>query len=277
MAATSQSLLNTIEREVRRCRSLALRYFRAPALRVSRKADRSPVTDADRAVEARLRAALARLAPGETILGEEFGRSGRDASSYWTVDPIDGTRAFSRGLPSWGIMIGRVERGRATLGVCDFPALGITMAAASGVPAYERASGLPQRFHPPRRVRSLDEAVLFHGGSRWWAGTRWARGFASLVRACFLERAFGDCYGYLWALRGCADAVLDYGVKPWDMAPLAALAAGSGRVLADCDGRPSFSGPDTVLGHPAFVKRVVTILNSSSGGPVAQWPSGRNG
>ena len=262
MASSNRALLAALEREVRRCRALALRYFHAPSLRVSRKADRSPVTDADRAIEERLRAVLSRLAPGETIVGEEFGRTGRDTAGFWTVDPIDGTRAFSRGLPSWGIMVGRVERGRATLGLCDFPALGITMAAATGVPARERGRGGARRFRPPRPVRSLEDAVIFHGGARWWTGTRWARGFRRLVEGCFLERAYGDCYGYLWALRGCADAVLDYGVAPWDMVPLAALAAGSGRLLADCAGHPSFSGPDTVMGHPQFVRRIVTILNS---------------
>ena len=261
MASSDRALLAALEREVRGCRGIALRYFRAPSLRVSRKADRSPVTGADRAVEERLRTALSRLAPGETIVGEEFGRSGRDTASYWTVDPIDGTRAFSRGLPTWGIMVGRVERGRATLGLCDFPALGVTMAAAAGVPARERSRGGERRFRPPPPVRSLEDAVIFHGGARWWAETRWARGFRRLVRGCFLERAYGDCYGYLWALRGSADAVLDCGVKPWDMVPLAALAAGSGRLLADCAGRPSFSGPDTVMGHPAFVRRIVKILN----------------
>jgi histidinol-phosphatase len=158
-------------------------------------------------------------------------------------------------------MVGRVERGRAILGVCDFPVPGITMAAAAGVPAYERAAGGPRRFPRPRALRSLRDAVLFHGGARWWAGTRWQRGFARAVRACYLERAYGDCYGYLWALRGCADAVLDYGVKPWDMVPLAALAAGSHRLLADCAGHPSFSGPDTVMGHPATVRLIVQMLN----------------
>jgi histidinol-phosphatase len=260
MALSDRALLVSLEREVRRCRPIALRHFGTPHLRVSRKPDRSPVTDADRAVEERLRMALRRLAPGETILGEEFGRSGHDADSYWTIDPIDGTRAYSRGLPSWGIMVGRVERRRATLGLVDFPVLSVTMGAARGVPSHERKAGSRRRFPPPRPVRGLGDAVIFHGGARWWAGTRWQRGFGRLVQACFLERAYGDCYGYLWAFRGCADAVIDYGVKPWDLVPLAALAQGSGRVLTDCSGRPGFSGPDTVMGHPAFIRQICAIF-----------------
>ena len=88
------------------------------------------------------RKAIERMFPGEAVLGEEFGRSGRGASTYWTVDPIDGTRAFSRGLPSWGILVGRVEAGRAVLGVCDFPVLKTTVAVAAGPDVVPRQQGL---------------------------------------------------------------------------------------------------------------------------------------
>lgn len=260
MASSQRRLLQAVDAAVRACRPVALRYFRAPGLRVERKADRSPVTPADRAVEARLRRALQRIAPGESILGEEFGRSGRRGDSYWTIDPIDGTRAFSRGLPSWGIMLGRVERGRATLGLVDFPAVDTTIGVAPGVRAFDRVG---RRTHPlprARAVASLGDAVIFHGGLRWWRPTPFARGFARVAQASYLERAYGDCYGYLWALRGAADAVLDYGVKPWDLVPLAALAAATGRVLTDFSGRPSFNGPETIMGHPTLVRRIARML-----------------
>ncbi len=260
MSTSQQSLVSWVEREVRRCRPLALRYFRATGLRVERKTDRSPVTEADRAIEERLRRALARGCPGERILGEEFGPSGRLGDTYWTVDPIDGTRAFSRGLPSWGMMVGRVERGRAVLGVCDFPVLGVTLAVARGVAAYERSPQGTRRLPRPRAVPSFADAVIFHGGSKWWQRTPYARGFARLMGRCFLERAYGDCYGYLWALRGCADAVLDYGVKVWDLVPLAALAEATGRVLTDFSGRSSFTGPETLMASPGLARRICRVL-----------------
>ncbi len=257
-------LLRWIEREVLRCRPIALRYFHSSRLHVERKPDRSPVTAADRAIEERLRRAIARACPGEPIIGEEFGASGRLGASYWTVDPIDGTRAFSRGLPSWGVMVGRVEQGRPVLGVVDFPALGTTIAVASGVRAYER-TGRRTTFLPhPRRVASLGHAVIFHGGTKWWRSTRYAAGFQRAVTSCYLERAYGDCYGYLWALRGCADVVMDYGVKRWDLVPLAALAAATGRVLIDCSGRLSFTGPDTIMAAPALAQQIATLLRSGS-------------
>ena len=176
MSRSQRTLLAWIESEVRKCRPVALRYFRSASLHVERKPDRSPVTVADRMIEERLRRAIERACPGESVIGEEFGRSGGDEATYWTIDPIDGTRAFSRGLPSWGIMVGRVERGWATLGLCDFPAVGVTIGVARGVKAYERANRTPSLLPRPRLVRSLDEAVIFHGGSRWWQRTRYARG-----------------------------------------------------------------------------------------------------
>ena len=261
--ASQRSLLTAIEREVRACRPLALRYFRSARLRVSRKADQSPVTAADRAIEARLRQALRRLAPGEAILGEEYGRSGPPGRSYWTIDPIDGTRAFSRGLPSWGIMVGRVDQGVATLGVVDFPAVDATIAVAPGVRAFERVQTSSRLLPRARRAPALKDAVLFHGGLQWWTPTRFARGFTRLVQGCYLERGYGDCYGYWWVLRGSADAVLDYGVKPWDLVPFAALAASTGYALTDFSGRRSFSGPETIMAHPSFVKTIVGYLQSS--------------
>lgn len=260
MRASQRSLLAWVEREVRRCRPIALRYFRSATLRIERKPDRSPVTAADRAIEERLRRAIQRMFPGESILGEEFGRSGASTASYWTIDPIDGTRAFSRGLPSWGIMVGRVERGRATAGLCDYPAIGVTVGVAPGVPAFERTNGGHAPLPRPVAVRSLDRAVIFHGGSRWWQESRYARGFAELVRRCYLERAYGDCYGYLWVLRNRADAVVDCGVKPWDLVPFAALAKATGRAFTDFSGRHSFSGPETIMAHPAFARLICKTL-----------------
>ena len=99
MSTNQRRLLSWLDREVLKCAPIALRYFRSSTLKVEHKADQSPVTQADRRVEERLRRVIARACPGETIVGEEFGRSGRSTSTYWTIDAIDGTRAFTRGLP----------------------------------------------------------------------------------------------------------------------------------------------------------------------------------
>ncbi len=260
MSASQRDLLRWVELQVRACRPIALRYFRSASLRVERKPDESPVTIADRLIEERLRAVIERAYPGEGILGEEFGRSRPRATTYWTIDPIDGTRAFSRGLPTWGVMIARVEGKRPTLGLIDFPAVGTTIGVAPGVRAYERRNGRVSRLARPRPIRAMRDAVILHGGARWWLPTPYARGLARVMRGCYLERAYGDCYGYLLAFRGCADAVIDYGVKPWDLAPLSALAQATWRVLTDFSGRASFTSPDTLMASPSLARRIVRLL-----------------
>jgi histidinol-phosphatase len=260
-ASVSAQTLRWLDGQARACRPIGLRYFRSAALTIRRKPDGSPVTQADHAIEERLRRAFAKAFPGEPIIGEEFGRTGRAGASYWTIDPIDGTRAFSRGLPTWAIMIGRVERGRPVLGLCDFPALGTTIAVAPGVAAYERSRGRLTRLPRPRPIRTLADAVLLHGGLRWWPPSpALRRRFAALAGRCYLERSYGDCYGYLWALRGHVDIVIDYGVKVWDMVPLAALALATGRVMTDFRGRPSWTGPETVFASPTLTRRVCRVL-----------------
>ncbi len=241
-------------------RPIALRYFQSGSLRIERKADQSPVTIADRILEERLRRAIERAFPDDGVLGEELGRTKPDVRTYWTIDPIDGTRAFSRGLPSWGVMLARVERGVPTLGACDYPAMGAFIGVASGAAPYERMHGTRRSLPRARAARDLSDAVLFHGGSKWWLPTRYAAGMTRLVRACYLERSYGDCYAYLWVLRGKADAVIDYGVKPWDMAPFAAFARATGHALTDFAGRPSFDGPDSVFAHPVLLRRIVRYL-----------------
>ena len=242
---------------------LALRYFNQ-GVRVERKADRSPVTIADRTIEERLRRDLDRAFPGDAILGEEFGSSPDRGTSYWTIDPIDGTRAFSSGLPTWGMLLGRVEQGRAVLGACRYPALNTFLGVGTRMPAYEHTDGrrtlLPCAPRPPK----LEDAVLFHGGSSWWFSTKYSRGFQRLMKTCFLERSYGDCYGFLWVFRGQADAMLEYGVKTWDMVPFAALAAATGRLLTDFSGRPCFTGPEAVLAHPSLNREIIRLLRQET-------------
>ena len=260
MPRASRKLLQAVERAVIQARPLAMKHFRNSKLRIERKADQSPVTIADRRVEAYLRKALSRLCPGETIIGEEFGRTGKSPDNYWAIDPIDGTRAFSRGLPTWCIMVGKVEAGKPVLGICDFPALGTTLAVAPGVAAYEKTGKSVKRLTRAVKPPALKDSVVFHGGAKWWNQSPYKAGFNRLIDSCYLERAYGDCYGFLWALRGHADIVIEYGVKVWDMVPLAALASATGRVLVNVHNHPSWTGPDTVMTHPRLAQQVTGIL-----------------
>ncbi len=104
--------------------------------------------------------------------------------------------------------------------------------------------------------------MLFHGGTRYWARTAYRQHFYRLLTTCYLERAFGDCYGFLWAFRGGADAVLEYGVKPWDLVPLAAAARTLGWTFTDCVGRPNFLGPELVMAKPKLLPALTRALRA---------------
>ena len=257
----SDERLAWAEAALAECAPIALRHFNRP-LRVELKADRSPVTMADRAIEARLRRALARAFPGEAIVGEEFGSPAVRPASFWTIDPIDGTRAFSKGLPSWGMLLSYIEEGVPVIGACAYPALGVFLGVGPRTAAFERQGRNRKKLPRARAATPLSRAAIFHGGSSWWFKTPYAAGFTRLVQQCYLERAYGDCYGYLWAFRGRADAVIDCGVKIWDIAPMAALALATGRALTDVENRFSFTGPYSILAHPQLARRISAILRS---------------
>lgn len=246
---------------MKECRKMALRYFTGP-MKVEHKSDLSPVTLADRKIEEFLRREITRVFPKDGILGEEFGFTRESAKSYWTIDPIDGTRAFSRGLPSWGILAARVENGCPVVGACDLPVLG-TFIGGTTQSAYERTGKTKISFKKPKPVATLKQAVIFHGGSNFFIRSQYRKAFEKIVSECYLERAYGDCYAYLWVLRGHADMMLDLGVKEWDLAPFAVLAEATGRVLVNFGGKSDFKSLDTIFGEPGLARIIVSKFQSS--------------
>lgn len=257
-----KALLLWLQQLARSSRRISIPYFRSGDLQVKRKSDHSPVTVADLEVEAYLRARMLKAFPEACIVGEEFVNPDTLPQSYWTIDPIDGTRAFSRGLPFWGTLIGKVERGKPVLGICDFPALDITMAGALGHGLSERVGTRSKRLLGPKQAKPLEQAVILHGGSCWWQKTRYSKGFQRLTKACYLERAYGDCYGYLWLFRGHADAVIEHGLQLWDIVPMAAMARSVGLNVFNAEGRIAFQDPVSVVGATRLSKTIATALSS---------------
>src|SRR5882672_7820547 len=144
--------------------SLSLPRFRALDLRVDTKADLTPVTDADRTVERALRERIAAERPGETVLGEEEGDEGGDVR--WILDPIDGTKNFSRGIPVWATLIALEREGRVVCGVASAPALGYRWWAARGEGAWRDGD----RLHVSG-VESLEDATVSFSRSSLVGGT----------------------------------------------------------------------------------------------------------
>ncbi len=187
---------------------IALARFRASDLRVDTKPDLTPVSEADRAVETALRERIARERPGEPVLGEEEG--GEDTSG-WILDPIDGTRNYTRGIPVWATLIAYADR----VAVVSAPALGRRWWAERGLGAY--ADG--QRMHVSA-IDRVEDATLLYGLEQ-----------PPPERAydAWHLRGFGDFWAHMLVAEGAAEAAVDAsGLAIWDWAPMKILVEEAG-------------------------------------------------
>jgi histidinol-phosphatase len=182
--------------------SLSLPRFRAGDLHVETKPDLSPVTDADRAVERALRERIATERPGEGVLGEEEGDEGGEVR--WIVDPIDGTRNFSRGLPVWATLIALEREGVPTAAVVSAPALGRRWWASRGGGAF--ADGEPIGVS---RVSALRDAAV---------SCSLARDLARVEPLAWHARGLGDFWQHVLVAEGALDAAIDTKLELWDSA-----------------------------------------------------------
>jgi histidinol-phosphatase len=200
---------------------LALARFRAADLRVETKPDLTPVTEADRAVEERLRQRIAAERPGERVLGEELGEDQGDGPC-WILDPIDGTRNYARGIPIWATLISFDDR----VAVVSAPALGRRWWASRGGGAF--ANGEPIRVSV---IDALEDATVLVALDRPPA----ERAFAA-----WHLRALGDFWAHMLVAEGAAEVAVDaVGLKLWDTASLAVIVAEAGGRF---DGRISSNG-----------------------------------
>ena len=205
--------------------TLSLGRFRARDLVVETKPDRTPVTEADRAVEAELRATLARERPGDAILGEEEGEVG-SGPRRWIVDPIDGTRNYSRGVPVWATLIALEEEGRVVVGVVSAPALHRRWWAERGGGAH--ANG--DRVHVSA-VRRIEDAVLSFALEQ---------PLPSLVANAWHARGYGDFWSHMLVAEGAVDGAIDaVGVSVWDLAAIQVIVEEAGGRFSDfaCEAR----------------------------------------
>lgn len=218
--------------------AITLDRFRAADLCVTRKPDRTPVTDADTAVETALRALIAAERPGDAVLGEEEGGSLDGATRGWVLDPIDGTKNFSRGVPVWATLIGLTTSGTATVGVVSAPALGRRWWAAPGAGAWTRDATGTRRI-TVSGVTELADAYASTTDARG-LGERWAR----LGDAVWETRAFGDFWQHCLVAEGAIDLAVDAGASPWDLAALVPIVREAGGRLTSLSGDDGFTGGD---------------------------------
>ncbi|MBO0662434.1 histidinol phosphate phosphatase [Jiella sp. MQZ9-1] len=213
-----------------KARPIALGYFRT-ALPVDSKADESPVTIADRTIEAEMRAMIEAHFPSHGIYGEEFGIKNGD-EHIWVLDPIDGTKSFITGFPLFGTLVSLAVDGAPRIGVIDIPATGERWI---GTPGETRLAGAKQRTND---CRALDAARLYTTSPDGFTTSNTAGALAAMSARVAMRRFGGDCYIYGLLASGYCDLVLEVGLQPYDFMALVPVIEGAGGVITDWCGEP---------------------------------------
>jgi histidinol-phosphatase len=226
--------------------AISMARFRAGDLQVSSKPDRTPVTDADHAVEAALRERLAAARPDDAVLGEEEGSSGK-GSRRWVIDPIDGTRNYSRGVPVWATLIALQEGDEVTLGVISAPALGRRWHAERGGGAW--AGDDRVRVSSVHRV---EDAVLCFALEQ---------PLPALAAEAWHARGYGDFWSHMLVAEGAVDGAIDaIGVSVWDLAAVQVIVEEAGGTFTDFAGEHRIDGGSAISSnghlHPVLLEAV---------------------
>jgi histidinol-phosphatase len=258
---------------------IALASFRRDVA-VDRKPDRTLVTAADRGIEERIRGRIRERFPRHGLVGEEYGEDAAGASERWYIDPIDGTHNFVRGVPLFGTLLGLERDGELQLGVMSAPALGERWWASRGGGAWAATTsrrghaprseagrgggpGKPRRLHVSRVGRLADSHVLYSSPLDIERSGR-APGFRVLLERAWRDRAFGDFWSYALVAEGAAEAMVEVGVKPWDLAaPLVLIEEAGGR-LTDLAGRRDIATGSVLASNGLLHARLLAVLRGTT-------------
>ncbi len=201
--------------------AISLAHFRK-GVAVERKPDLTPVTEADRAVEAELRRLLSDERPGDAVLGEEHGASGGGARR-WILDPIDGTRNYARGIPVWATLVALEEPGVVQLGLVSAPALGRRWWAELGEGAFADGEQIGVSS-----VSRVEDAVLCFA---------FEQELPAIAQRAWHARGLGDFWAHMLVAEGAVDGAFDAtGVREWDLAAVQVIVEEAGGRFSDFAG-----------------------------------------
>jgi histidinol phosphatase-like enzyme (inositol monophosphatase family) len=224
-----------------------------------RKADRSFVTEADRAAEAAMRRLIEETFPADGIIGEEYGTRNEGAGRQWVLDPIDGTTSFIAGRPIFGTLIALLKDGWPVLGIIDQPITRERWVGALGRPTL--FNGRPATARP---LKELSDAVLATTSPHLFTNDEADAFMAVAKRVAEKKIVFGgDCYNYGLLASGHIDVVIEAGLKLYDYAALVPVVEGAGGMMADWQGNPLDAGSDgtvIALGDPARLEDVLAAM-----------------
>jgi histidinol-phosphatase len=245
---------------------LTLRHFRSPSLAVRTKADQTPVSEVDEAVERLLRS---RLPAGDAVIGEELGseepsppgrgeggpEGGVRGARKWIIDPIDATRNYIRGIPVFATLIALAVDDALQVGVVSAPALARRWFAVRGQGAF--CNGARLRVSS---VKTLAEAQLAYDGIADFDKAGLADRFLALARACGRTRGFGDFWAHMLVAEGAMDVAVEPEVAPWDVAAVQLIVEEAGGRFTDLGGNARYDGRSAVSTNGALHEAALNAL-----------------
>ena len=257
--------------------AITLDRYQAQDLVITNKPDNTPVTDADRAVETAIREALATHRHTDGLVGEEFGSDKGTSGRYWVIDPIDGTKNFMRGVPTWATLIALVEVDTAgveevIVGIASAPALARRWSAASGHGAHVRFSGpsvfddfesVPHHINEKKisvsKVAAISDASISYSDFVGW-GDR-LEPFQKLLANAWRTRGIGDFWSHMLVAEGAVDVAIEPSLAVWDMAALDIIVREAGGVFTNTAGQNGPFGGSGVSTNGVLHNAVINTLN----------------
>ena len=243
---------------------ITMTRYLAQDLVVTTKPDNTPVTDADRATEEALRKHLAIMRPDDGLVGEEFGSQNKEAARYWVMDPIDGTKNFMRGVPTWATLIGLVERQsdgseKVIVGVVSAPALFRRWYASSGNGALTTLNNSAPRRISVSKVSELSNASITYSDFQGW-NDRLVK-FQNLISTCTRSRGLGDFWSHMLVAEGAVDIAAEPSLALWDMAALDVIVREAGGTFSNLKGEAGPFGGSGISTNTLLHSKVMAALN----------------
>jgi histidinol-phosphatase len=249
-----------LEELAREADAIALRYFRADKIRIDTKDDGSAVTQADRGVEEMARAKVAESGLTLDVLGEEMG--GENAKGPATtgrarliIDPIDGTEEFSRGIPTFGTLLGIESNGEIVAGMCSAPALGTRWWAYRGEGAFRNGEKIRVS-----RTPQLSESMVFTTGTGPSKNAEDRARIRRLLDSSRNSRSLGGFWQHMLVAEGAIDAALDWTSKPWDLAPLGIIVEEAGGRATNIQGERTIYTGDYLSTNGVIHEEAMKLL-----------------
>lgn len=259
--ALSQTLIRTAHALADAARPVTLRHFRDATLATDHKdgkGDFDPVTEADRAAERVMRDLLADLRPDDGILGEEYGTKPGTSGLTWVLDPIDGTRGYISGTPTWGTLISVNDASGPLFGIIDQPYIGERFSGGFGVAQCSGPMG--ERPLHSRPARDLAQATVFTTFPEVGSKAEGAA-FARVAAQARLTRYGMDCYAYALVASGQVDLVIEAGLAPYDICAPIAVVQAAGGIVTDWSGNPAHPGGRAIAAaNPEIHAQALQIL-----------------